>query len=563
MHEQIAQAFDATRDWFERMIAAGWLAEGDRDRLATVEQAAPEDLFTDATARPLVVALFGGTGVGKSSLLNRLAGQPLARVGVERPTSREVTLYVHEQVELAELPDDLPVAQVEIKRHTNDEYRDVLWIDAPDIDSTEPANRRAALAWLPHVDLVCYVVSPERYRDDVGWRVLRERGHKHGWMFLLNRWDEGDAAQVADLERILADAGFDEPVVLPTACRPGATLPSPDQFDTLRATLRALRDEHGARELARLGQAARLAELRAAIDHVLPRFGDDATWGKLSEALEASWDRTAETIRSGAAWSLQATAGRFAVREGSVLEKLSRQLRPPALQSKKEQPPETAPDNITVLDDLTGRLWDEWSQSKLQACLDESEVLVRRRQILGGPLSTDLNRVAESAGGQVTGTLHDAVRAAFAKPGNWLTRVGRRVTGFLMVSLPAVALLWVAFKVVETYRHAKVPSDFLGIEFAVHSGLLVLLAWGVPYAIDRLLRPSLEKLVLGALERGLDEALAALGSELKQAFSGAVAGAADQRQEAIALRERIQELRGGPTTPSSATVARLVSRVSA
>ena len=130
------------REWFERATSAGWFDETDRRRINSVEKATPADLFAVDQIRPLVVALFGGTGVGKSSLLNQLAGETVARVGVERPTSRDVTMYVHESVQLAALPPELPVDRIQIKRHGSTAFREVLWIDAPDIDSIEEANRQ-------------------------------------------------------------------------------------------------------------------------------------------------------------------------------------------------------------------------------------------------------------------------------------------------------------------------------------------------------------------------------------------------------------------------------------
>jgi len=160
--EDFAELVRRSREWFERAAAAGWFAAGDRRRFEAVERATPADLFESEPARPLVVALFGGTGVGKSSLLNRIAGAPIAVVGAERPTSRETTLYVHEAVKLANLPPELPLNRVQIRRHRSAAQHDVLWIDAPDIDSVEEENRQTALAWLPHVDLLLYVVSPER-----------------------------------------------------------------------------------------------------------------------------------------------------------------------------------------------------------------------------------------------------------------------------------------------------------------------------------------------------------------------------------------------------------------
>src|SRR4051812_26692611 len=52
-----------------------------------------EDLDVD---RPhLVIVLMGGTGVGKSSLLNALAGDSIAQASYTRPTTRDPVVYYH------------------------------------------------------------------------------------------------------------------------------------------------------------------------------------------------------------------------------------------------------------------------------------------------------------------------------------------------------------------------------------------------------------------------------------------------------------------------------------
>jgi len=162
--------FDA---FLHRAVEDEWLSSQD---LLSYEQVAirnPGSLFNPDAHRPLTAAFFGGTGVGKSSLLNRLAGQEIARTGIERPTSREVSLFLHESVEFRQLPNDLPISDVRMARHANEATRQILWIDMPDIDSVDAANRSIVLDWLPHIDVVIYVVSPERYRDDKGWRLLK------------------------------------------------------------------------------------------------------------------------------------------------------------------------------------------------------------------------------------------------------------------------------------------------------------------------------------------------------------------------------------------------------
>src|SRR4051794_30031076 len=52
---------------------------------------------------PLVVAMFGGTGTGKSSLVNALVGRESAQTGRQRPTTTRPVLLIHPETETASL----------------------------------------------------------------------------------------------------------------------------------------------------------------------------------------------------------------------------------------------------------------------------------------------------------------------------------------------------------------------------------------------------------------------------------------------------------------------------
>jgi len=526
-----------TRDWCQRAAGPGWFDEADCRRLETLERTAPEDLFGAGAARPLVIALFGGTGVGKSSLLNRLAGEELARVGVERPTSREATIYVHEAVALGQLPAELPVDRVRVKRHRSDAYEAVLWIDAPDIDSVDEGNRQCALAWLPHVDLVCYVVSPERYRDDAGWRVLRARKLRHGWMFVMNRWDEGDLRQRADFLQMLRNAGFDDPLLLCTSClESGEPLPSPDEFGQIRQTIRMLIDGHAVQELSRLGQRARLQELRSVLEYLAGRLGDDQRWEQLGQGLRTRWEGLRKQLLDGSGWALQTAASRFAVRERGLLRRVGEQVA--ELRGSDDGPGkrQKAGPDTGELAALTAGLWDEWSESRIARLLDGMEVATDQAGIGVAGVRRRLDKVGAQCRPTVLDAVQEQVRAALLRPGALPVRVARRVTGFLMSALPLAAVAAVAWQVVRGYwRGSHGESEYLGWDFAINSGLLVLVAWGVPFLVDRLLRPSVEAAVLRAMRHGLATALEDLGEQMQRALR-------DARLEAGGLQGAGREL---------------------
>jgi len=114
-----------------------------------------------------VLALVGGTGVGKSSLLNALAGGVVSPAGARRPTTGMPVAWVAESArdETAPLLKWLDVR--EIRDHAEVIFADVAILDLPDVDSTLPEHRARVDALLPRVDAVVWVADPEKYRDAV------------------------------------------------------------------------------------------------------------------------------------------------------------------------------------------------------------------------------------------------------------------------------------------------------------------------------------------------------------------------------------------------------------
>src|SRR5512135_2737814 len=114
-----------------------------------------------------VLALAGGTGVGKSTMLNALAGEDVSPSSARRPTTADPVAWVPRGRgrELSGLLTWMGVSRV--REHSAGTLEDVAVLDLPDFDSITPEHRQRVDALLPRVDAVVWVVDPEKYKDDV------------------------------------------------------------------------------------------------------------------------------------------------------------------------------------------------------------------------------------------------------------------------------------------------------------------------------------------------------------------------------------------------------------
>lgn len=125
---------------------------------------------------PLVVATLGGTGTGKSTLVNALLGAEVSQSGRQRPTTRQPTLVCRPGLRLSMLgidPDSVVVIERDVPL-----LRDLVLLDCPDPDTTEDeAERGSNLAklreLLPHCDVLLVTTTQQKYRSA---RVAEELG---------------------------------------------------------------------------------------------------------------------------------------------------------------------------------------------------------------------------------------------------------------------------------------------------------------------------------------------------------------------------------------------------
>jgi len=504
MGDSFDQLLNAAKTWARDAQAAGWLMLEDIAPLETLENRSPATLFDGNAHRPLVVAFFGGTGVGKSTLLNRLARQEIARTGVERPTSREVSIYLHESLHIRQLPKGFPVDRVRMAYHRDEQRRQVLWIDMPDIDSTEQDNRELVIEWLPHIDVLIYVVSPERYRDDKGWRLLRAHGREHAWLFVMNQWDRGQAVQLDDFAKLLIQGGFVDPVILCTDCRENTASRKPDDFARLQEIIQSLAEIHVIEQLEIRAMDLRYEGLRNALKASIDRLGEEDALDGLQASWAHIWTETEADLLKGLEWPIREVAHAFVRHESSPLHK-SIKLDTGAESATGKAPPETI-------------LWDDWAQMQLQDALDQ--LIVEAGDVVPAtPLKTGLKTVAKHARKQILSEAQQALRHALANPGNIAQRFFLRLTGLCAFLLPLIAIGWVSWQAVTAYyASAQTHAGYLGTDFAIHSGLLIVISWLLPFFLNRQLHPSAERAAEKGLRSGINSGLALIQTGVEEAL---------------------------------------------
>jgi GTP-binding protein EngB required for normal cell division len=203
-----------------------------------------------------VVALAGATGSGKSSLFNSITELDLAAVGVRRPTTSLPLACVWGDEPAGELLNWLGIPRRHQIAHRSsledarsEELDGLVLLDLPDHDSTEMEHRLIVDRLVELVDLLVWVVDPQKYADAaLHNRYLKPLSSHAGVMvFALNHADELSDEErktcVADFTQVLKADGIEKPVILSTSAITG------DGLDELRTILvRRVKDKRAARD---------------------------------------------------------------------------------------------------------------------------------------------------------------------------------------------------------------------------------------------------------------------------------------------------------------------------
>lgn len=137
----------------------------------------------------LMVGLLGGTGVGKSTLMNALAGSAISSTSHRRPHTDFVLIYRHAE---SLFPSSLPVSGIPWQEFTHEaeSIQQILLCDLPDFDSLMGEHREHVLHFLEYLDVLVWVTSPEKYGDGRFYEFLRlVPKAKQNFCFVLNKTD--------------------------------------------------------------------------------------------------------------------------------------------------------------------------------------------------------------------------------------------------------------------------------------------------------------------------------------------------------------------------------------
>ncbi len=274
-----------------------------------------QDRLDALSDQVLVAGLLGGTGVGKSTVMNALAGAEIASTSHRRPNTERVLVYRHEE---AELPRALPKTTVPWQEviHQAEGVRQIVLCDLPDFDSLVGAHLDRVLRFLEHLDVLVFVTSPEKYADHSLYAFLEGVPKaRPNFTFLLNKIDllfqgqdlEPGYRQLASLsglfQEYLQKADIREPLVFAVsaeeAFRAGAVSPW-NQFPAFRREI--FRDRE-AKEV----MAIKSSNLDQEVQEILSRLQAEAVhldtlgrvleeFGKQFEGERAEWEQEGQAV---------------------------------------------------------------------------------------------------------------------------------------------------------------------------------------------------------------------------------------------------------------------------
>lgn len=292
----------------------------------------------DTVGNHTVVALVGGTGSGKSSLFNALTRSHFADDGYLRPTTRRASACVWGPSAAplldflgVDTPRRMQIDPAAAGAPTPDQQASgLVLLDLPDNDSVEETHLLQVEQLLPVVDVLVWVVDPQKYGDHLLHQnylsTLSRR--KDAMVVVLNQADtltaRGRETVLADIHRLLEQDGLDGVDVLTTCALDGSgvdqlwqrLLAAVGTQSTAQRTARAEIGSVAQTVLQHMGAGEAQVD-DAVIDSVVEQFLAAAGVGAVVDAVREKGTSPvrpqvpgrAAAAAIGSAWAARATDG--------------------------------------------------------------------------------------------------------------------------------------------------------------------------------------------------------------------------------------------------------------
>ena len=264
------------------------------------------------SAAPVLVALVGSTGAGKSTLVNSIVGANVSATGVRLPTTNSPVLACHpDEIDWFAENNFLPtlprVRQEGLARPGRDGLlvlaasegmpRGIALLDTPDIDSVVQAHHEFAYQFLDASDLWLFMTSASRYADGPVWEILQHaRERKASLGVVMSRVPQAYRTELVDhFTAMLAANGIAaaDRFVIPEIPLTDGMLP-PDAYQPIRDWL-ADTAERADRRVAVLSQT-----MLGVLDTFKTRIPAIAAHVEAQVLLRAQLRRAAETAYESA-----------------------------------------------------------------------------------------------------------------------------------------------------------------------------------------------------------------------------------------------------------------------
>ncbi|GAA1347786.1 GTPase family protein [Falsarthrobacter nasiphocae] len=370
------------------------------ERAARVSSAAGER--RRLSSEHTVVGFFGATGSGKSTLFNAVVEEEVARTAATRPTTSQPLAMIWGREGSEPLLDWLGVTDRRFRPdgevlHSTERGSQnpsgLILLDLPDFDSTERANREVAERLAGQVDVLVWVMDPQKYADaSVHLDFIRPlAGHGSVMLAVLNQIDRLPPGEVdhvvASLQGLLRQDGVTGVEVIPASARTGQNVDRvrngirrfADAKDAADARLAADVDA-AARDLASSGTGEPAGVTKKSVEGLSTELAAAARVGVVADAVEKSYRHRSHAATG---WPLVKWVGRFRpdplrrlnLHRSDVNPEVNRSSMPPMGASERARADSAV---RRFADEASDGATEAWRSSTRRAARSESERLPDR-----------------------------------------------------------------------------------------------------------------------------------------------------------------------------------------